>query len=60
MFDTLVFCTSQRFNTQLRSNDSLFDSLEEFKVEVFFIPVEEGVVVDVDEASRVVLAMDDV
>lgn len=42
------------------STNSLFDSLEQFKVEVFFVPIEEGLIVDVDEASRVSLAMDDV
>lgn len=41
-------------------NNSLCDSLEKFKVEVFFVAVEEGLVVDVDEASGVTLAMDDV
>lgn len=60
MFNTLVFDTKQTFYTLLRSNNSLFDSLEQFKVEVFFAPVEEGSVVDVDEPSRVTLAMDNV
>lgn len=57
MFNTLEL-SNKHFT--LRTNDSLFNSLEQFEVQVFFIPVEEGVVVDIDKASRVLLAMDDV